>query len=71
MNGRKPVPAFIAHPSNNVPKATPALTIMTNTANMQSIPTRAIVVTPTGTGKSAGSFVKSAKQVNVRGLIMD
>ena len=65
-NNRKAVPAFIAHPSYNVPKATPALTIVTNTTNMQSIPARAIVVTPTGTGTTkSGSFVKSAKQVNI------
>ena len=62
-NGRKAVPAFIAHPGNAVPKAIPApLTIVSNAANVQSIPTRAIVVTPTGTPRS-GSFVKSAKQV--------
>lgn len=62
-NGRKVVPPFIAHPGNAVPKATPApLTIVSNASNIQSIPTRAIVVTPTGTGNS-GSFVKSAKQV--------
>ncbi len=63
-NGRKAIPAFIAHPGNAVPKATPApLTIVSNAGNVQSIQTRAIVITPTGTGKS-GSFVKSAKQVN-------
>ena len=63
-NSRKAVPAFIAHPGNAVPKATPApLTIVSNAGNVQSIPARAIVVTPTGTGNS-GSFVKSAKQVN-------
>jgi hypothetical protein len=64
VNSRKAIPAFIAHPGNAVPKATPApLTIVSNAGNVQSIQTRAIVVTPTGTGKSA-SFVRSAKQVN-------
>ena len=59
---RKVIPPFIAHPDIAVPKATPAPNIAHNGANLHSIPTRAIVVTPPGKSPT-GSFVKSAKQV--------
>ena len=56
----KAIPAFIAHPGNQVPKAIPA----PQKAQL-SIPTPAIVVGPTANAKSP-SFIKSAKQVNLK-----
>ena len=53
----KAIPAFIAHPANPVPKAQMISSIQL------SIPTPAIVVSPTAGGTKPPSFLKSAKQV--------
>ena len=57
----KAIPAFIAHPANPVPKATPAPQMISSI--QLSIPTPAIVVSPTAGGTKPPSFLKSAKQV--------